>query len=249
MALSLYVTLNREGRELTYLRHIERNHVAGLVFVTNHADEGRLAKAINGTGRVVILDEDVPSAKAPKLFCDNEMGGCLAGQHLAACGHREVLFVAGNDDMISSSRRLAGLDTALYNIFGEEFGIRRYAGDYTIEFGRQAGRMFIDEKMPETAIFAGSDEIAIGMIEVFRDNNVSIPRDVSMIGFDDVGPLHLFASPLTAIRQPVRDLGRRALELLLDTDSQDLEPPFVEELLPVEIVERESVAPPANRQR
>lgn len=67
-----------------------------------------------------------------------------------------------------------------------------------------------------------------------------------MIGFDDVGPLHLFSPPLTAIRQPVRALGERALALLLETNWQTSESLASEELLPVEIVVRHSVAPPAK---
>ncbi|MBR7518443.1 substrate-binding domain-containing protein, partial [Mycobacterium tuberculosis] len=82
----------------------------------------------------------------------------------------------------------------------------------------------LEEQHAATAIFASSDEIAIGLIEVFNDRNVSVPDDVSIIGFDDVGPLHLFAPPLTVIRQPVRQLGRRALELLLETNWQEWKP-------------------------
>ncbi|WP_077967647.1 LacI family DNA-binding transcriptional regulator [Ensifer adhaerens] len=246
LAVSLYATLNRAGREVAYLQLIERNHVDGLIFVTNHPDDGQLATLINRTGKVVIADEDVPGAQAPKLFCDNELGGSLAGRHLAEFGHRDVLFVGGPEAMISSRRRFNGLEQALRNAFGEDFRLSKYAGDYTVAFGRQAAKRFIEEGRPATAIFASSDEIAIGMIEVFRDQGVSIPDDVSVIGFDDVGPLHLFGPPMTAIRQPVRTIGERALSLLLETNWQDKQAP-VEELLPVEIVVRKSVAPPAKR--
>ncbi len=246
LAVSLYATLNRAGREVAYLQLIERNHVDGLIFVTNHPDDGQLATLINRTGKVVIADEDVPGAQAPKLFCDNELGGALAGRHLAEFGHRDVLFVGGPQAMISSRRRSNGLERTLRDAFGEDIRLSKYAGDYTVAFGRQAAKRFIEEGRPATAIFASSDEIAIGMIEVFRDQGVSIPDDVSVIGFDDVGPLHLFGPPMTAIRQPVRAIGGRALSLLLETNWQGKQA-LVEELLPVEIVVRKSVAPPAKR--
>lgn len=95
LAVSLYATLNRQGREVAYLQLIERNHVDGLIFVTNHPDNGQLAELINRTGKVVVADEDVPDANAPKLFSDNERGGYLAGKHLAEHGHRNVLFIGG----------------------------------------------------------------------------------------------------------------------------------------------------------
>ncbi|MCR4265114.1 LacI family DNA-binding transcriptional regulator [Nitratireductor sp. ZSWI3] len=243
LALALYATLNRPGREVAYLELIERNHVDGLIFVTNHPDDGRLAELINRTGNVVVVDEDVPDARAPKLFCDNEQGGFLAGRLLAENGHRNVLFVGGPEEMISARRRYHGLAAALSEHFGTEVVPARYAGDYTEEFGRQAAQRYLSEGAKPTAIFASSDEIAIGLIEVLRAEGVSIPQDVSIIGFDDVGPLHLFAPPLTAIRQPVRSIGRRALSLLTETDWKARGSVPSEELLPVEIVVRDSVAP------
>ncbi|MFB2551774.1 LacI family DNA-binding transcriptional regulator [Ensifer soli] len=247
LAVSLHATLNRPGREIEYLQLIDRNHVDGLIFVTNHADDGALAALINRSGRVVVVDEDVPGADAPKLFCDNDQGGYLAGLHLAEHGHAHVIFIGGDTRMISALRRHAGLSRALHEAHGEAARVDRYSGEYTIAYGREAAKRFIDERSGATAIFASSDEIAIGLIEVFRDAGVSVPGDVSVVGFDDVGPLHLFSPPLTAIHQPVRAIGRRSLELLLDTHRKEGASAF-EELLPVEIVVRNSVAPPARQQ-
>jgi LacI family transcriptional regulator len=244
LALSLHATLNRPGRELAYLRHLARNYVDGLVFVTNHPDDGELGRLINATGKVVVVDEDVPLAAAPKLFCDNEQGGRLAGELFAEAGHREALFVGGPEPMISSQRRFHGFESALRERIGAAASVARYCGEYTVAFGREAARRFLEEGAPATAIFASSDEIAIGMIETLAAADVSLPDDVSIIGFDDISPLHLFAPPLTAIRQPVRALGQRALSLLLETNWQDPEPQFGQEILPVEIVVRKSVAPP-----
>lgn len=246
LALSLYATLNRSGREVAYLGMLERNHVDGLVFVTNHPDDGELSGLINRTGKVVVVDEDVPGATVPKLFCDNVQGGRLVGRHLTEHGHRRVLFVGGPREMISTLRRFRGLELSMMEGTGAAAQLLRYHGEYTVDFGRAAARRFLDEGMPATAIFASSDEIAIGLIEVLRAQGVSIPRDVSIIGFDDVGPLHLFAPPLTAVRQPVRALGQRALALLLETRWQDSDARHGEELLPVEIVVRSSVAPPSK---
>lgn len=247
LAVSLYATLNRPGREIAYLQLIDRNHVDGLIFVTNHPDDGQLASLINRTGKVVVVDEDVPGARAPKLFCDNRQGGYLAGKHLVEHGHRDVLFIGGPDEMISSRRRFSGLEHAVREGFGADARLIKYAGDYTVGFGREAAKRFIAEGKPATAIFASSDEIVIGLMEVFRSEGVSIPEDVSVVGFDDVGPLHLFAPSMTAIRQPVRAIGQRAVSLLLETNWQETDASSREALLPVEIIVRKSVAPPAKR--
>ncbi|RCS22121.1 LacI family DNA-binding transcriptional regulator [Phyllobacterium salinisoli] len=245
LALSLHATLNRPGREIAYLRSLARNHVDGLLFITNHPDDGELAALINQTGKVIVVDEDVPNARVPKLFSDNELGGYLAGCHLADHGHRRVIYIGGPQEMISTRRRSMGLERALRER-GGPFQVFRYQGNYTVEFGREAACRFLDEGIQGTAIFASSDEIAIGLIEVLRARGISVPHDVSVIGFDDVGPLHLFAPPLTAIRQPVRALGERALALLLETNWAEPESLAFEELLPVEIVVRNSVAPPSK---
>jgi LacI family transcriptional regulator len=247
LSVALNATLNRPGREIAYLQSITRNYIDGLIFLTNHPDDGRLADLINRTGRVVVVDEDVPGATAPKLFGDNEAGGYLAGGHLAEHGHRNVLFVGGPEEMVSTRRRFSGLERAMRKTFGSDATIEAYKGDYTASFGRQAARRFIAEKCRATAIFATSDEIAVGLMEVFQAEGVRVPDDVSVVGFDDVGPLHLFAPPLTAIRQPVRALGQRALSLLLETNWQEREPHATEEVLPVEIVVRKSVAPPSKQ--
>jgi LacI family transcriptional regulator len=245
LALALYATLNRAGREKSYLNAIHRNHVDGIIFVTNHSDDGTLADAINRSGRVVVLDEDVPGTAVPKLFSDNAMGGYLAGLHLARAGHREVLFVGGVDAMISGARRFAGFRSALAEVWGDDARIRRFEGEYTVAFGRTAAARYLAESRSCTAIFATSDELTIGILEVLRDNGVSVPRDVSLVGFDDVGPLHLFSPGITAIRQPVRELGARALSLLVEPDPALTGSPH-EELLPVTLIERDSVAPPAR---
>ena len=246
LAISLHATLNRPGREITYLELIEHNHVDGLIFATNHPDDGLLAPLINNTGKVVVVDEDVPGAKVPKILCDNEQGGYLVGRHLADYGHRRVLFVGGPPGMLSARRRCQGLSRALAESFGDDVDLTSYSGDYTVDYGRHAARRFLQEGRPASAVFASSDEIAIGMIEVFRESAVSVPDDVSLVGFDDVSPLHLFEPPVTTVRQPVGQIGKRALEVLLETNWQEPGSFASEELLPVEIVVRHSVAPPAK---
>ncbi len=244
LGVSLFATLNRPGREIGYLQMLERNHVDGLIFMTNHPDDGQLAAMIDHSRRVVIADEDVPGANVPRLFCDNVEGGRLAGLHFGAAGHRAVLFLSGPAAMISAARRLAGLRAGLAGATGSA-DITIWEGDYTRVFGREAGRRFAEGDRPARAIFSTADEITVGLLEVFQERGIGLPRDVSLIGFDDVLPLHLFTPPVTTVRQPVAELGRRALTLLVETDWQG-GMTFAEEVIPVEFVVRGSVAPPQD---
>lgn len=244
LGVSLFATLNRPSRELVYLDLLRRHHVDGLIFVTNHADgDGSLAERIDLAKTVVVVDEDVPGTGVPKLFCDNEHGGWLAGRHLAEAGHTRLGYVGSGPEMISTRRRCGGFERSLAEAGPAHRLTARFHGDYTVEFGRRTAAEFIDAGLPATGLLVASDEIAVGFLEELQARGVRVPEDVSLVGFDDVGPLHLFSPPLTAIHQPVDALGRRALELLTGITRQVLAPGY-EELLPVEIVVRSSVAPP-----
>lgn len=244
LGVTLHATLNRRERELSYLQAVRRNQVDGLIFVTNHPDDGTLAAAINVGGQVVVLDEDVAGTSVPKLFCDNDQGGYLAGRHLAEAGHRQVLFLGGADAMLSGARRFAGFRRAMIEVWGTDARVERFEGDYSVEFGQRAAQRMLAANPVVTAAFTTSDEITIGVLEVLQAAGIRVPQDISIVGFDDIGPLHLFAPAVTAVRQPVRALGARALALLLDTDWTDPANLPAEEIMPVTLIARSSVAPP-----
>lgn len=241
--LALSVTLNRPGRELRYLDSVAARHVDGLIFVTNHSsNSAELAARINAARRVVILDEDVLGAEAPRLMCDNTGGGYMAGQYLAAHGHCKVGAIGVGDTMLSGQRRFEGFSRALQEAFGDGAQIHRISGEYTVEDGRMMCAALLDTVPDVTAIFAMSDEMVMGCLEVFAARGLRVPDDISLIGFDDILPLHLLSPPITAIRQPVEEMGQRALDTLLDMDWEDPEARKNVTILPVSLVERSSVA-------
>ena len=248
LGLVLGATLNRPHRELDYIERFWRSRVDGLLFLTNHADDGSLANAINKVGCVVLLDEDVVGAAVPKIFCDNEHGGHLAARHLIEAGHRRIAFIGGPAQVSSSIERRRGYLTALREAGIHNSSSMQIHGAYTVEHGRAAMRSLIADPRRPTAVFASSDEIATGCLEVLRDAGLRVPEDLSIVGFDDVGPLHLFNPPLTAVRQPVELLGRRGVELIV-SQTQGNAPAATIERLPVELVVRSSVAPPAEEAR
>ncbi len=244
----LCATLNRPTREVDYIGRVYRNHVDGLLFATNHPDDGTLLAAMQGQSNVVLLDEDVQGVKAPKVFCDNHGGGREATTHLIAAGHRRIAFVGGVEGVMSAVERCEGYAAAL-NAANIPFdpALTDYGG-YTAEQGRSAARRLLRLPEPPTAIFASSDQIAIGVLEELRDASLSVPGDISIVAYDDVAPFRFFSPALTAIRQPVADMGRRGVERLVDhftNTSTDI----TEERLPVHLIQRGSVAPPARSSR
>jgi LacI family transcriptional regulator len=240
--LALSVTLNRPGRELRYLDSVSARHVDGLIFVTNHSMTEQLVERITAGRRVVLLDEDVPGALAPRLFCDNLGGGQTAGRHLVEHGHARVAVIGPGDDMMSAKLRFEGFSSVLRAAWGVDAHIVRCSGQYTVEDGRRMCTEALDADPELTAIFAMSDEMVMGALEVLSARGLRVPDDISLVGFDDILPLHLFSTPVTSIRQPVDEMGRRALEVLLDTDWDDPEARTRVILVPVGLIERSSVA-------
>jgi len=248
LGLLLCATLNRLDRELDYLERLRSHQVDGLIFLTNHGDDdGQLARRISALSRIVLIDEDVAGTEVPKLFCDNAQGGQLAGGHLLAAGHRSLGLIGGPDGLLSSEERRAGFQAAIATVPEASLDWIS-AGPHTPEQGRAAAAQWLALEKRPTGLLIGSGALLAGFLEAVREAGISVPADVSLIAFDDVGPLHLFNPPITAIRQPVAAFGKRGLALLCGRlRGEPVGPPI---RLPVELVQRHSVAPPpAQRPR
>jgi LacI family transcriptional regulator len=240
LTLMLCSTSNKPDREVRYVETLGPDSVDGILFATNHHDaDGSLARAVNRRARVVLVDEDVPGTAVSKIFSDNVQGGFLAGRHLVEAGHRHIAYVGGPHDLMSAAERCEGLHAALAASGSTAAVAAEFFGTYAVEHGMEAMRRILDEVRGATAVFAGSDEILVGMLRVLADRGLSAGRDISIVTFDDAGPLELLAVPITAIRQPIDAIGRRALDLLAAAIGGAAEP--VVERLPVELVQRRSV--------
>jgi len=251
LGVLLCATRNRPAQELAYLGYMRRTQVDGVLFATNHPDSGDLARAINSEDCIVLLDEDVAGTSAPKVFADNAHGGFLAGRHLIAAGHRRLGFIGGPAGMSSTIERLAGLREAVRQAGPACQIVAELFGDYAHSAGRSAAHALMVQPEPPSGVFVASDEQALGVLDTMAELSLTVPEHLSLIAFDDVGPLHLLRPPLTAIRQPVADLGREGVRLLLARlRGEPL--PAAPVRLPVQLVERRSVAAPpalANRPR
>jgi len=243
----LHATFNKSDRELAALERAAQNRVDGVIFITNRSPEARVAEVINGFSRAVILDEDVPGGIAPRVLSDNEMGGNLAGRLLRTSGHRHVAYFGGGGDLLSTRLRLAGLRRGLAEDGSTVIDPTLFEGDHSPNSGRILAEQFLDRATDETAIFAGSDELTVGILEVFNARGIRVPEDFSLISFDDARSLHLFAPAITSVRQPVDRLGERAVDILFSDgwDQKDFRQRT--ELMPVTLIERSSVAAPANK--
>jgi LacI family transcriptional regulator len=241
LSLVIFQSRNDPKKELQFLSRLDDNQVDGMLLMTNHLDDGKLRDKINSIPRVVLLDEDVPGAKVPKLFAENERGGWLATRHLLRHGHTRIAYFGGPRGMISADERYVGFCRAL-----AEIGLRpdptlvSFSAYETDDAERVFHRMWVDAR--PTAIFASGDMLTLGILRAMQDMGLSSPADLSLIGFDDMPNAELFSPPLTTIRQSAEDFGRRGVKLLLShmDGKRVVDPPRIS----VELIDRNSVGAP-----
>lgn len=238
LGLMLCSSVNRQGRELEIIERLRRNHVDGLLFTTNHQDEHHaLRQAIGASRNIVVMDEDVEGTNVPKVFGDNMLGGRLAARHFIQAGHRRLAYVGGSRNIMTSRERAQGFADEVA-AHGGHVAVELF-GQYTMDYGRTAMDVLLRDHPEVTGVFIGADQVMYGMAQVAKERGKRLGEDLSIITYDDVGPLSLLDPPVTAIHQPVEEIGRIGFELLMSRIAGDKATPVIR--LPVTLVQRGSV--------
>ncbi|MFD1830741.1 MULTISPECIES: LacI family DNA-binding transcriptional regulator [Streptomyces] len=202
------------------------------------------AATLHRTGLPVVLVDD--RARHPSFPCvatTNALGGELAARHLLALGRRAPLVVTGPQRFGSVRDRLDGFVRTL-EAHGVEHDPRRTVeGDFTVRSGAEAVEKLLADGQDLDAVFAHNDLGAAGALQALRAAGRRVPEDVAVVGFDDVPLAACTDPPLTTVRQPLRELGAAAADLLLSR--LDGKPPPAEPVvLPTELVVRDSAPAP-----
>ncbi len=212
------------------LSHLLAQSIEGLVVI---APQTRVYRALAAQR----IDIPYVTLQSPELdpdhtlFVDQISGARLATKHLINQGHRNIYHIAGPQDWIEAEARMRG--------FLEEMSARDIPttapilGDWTADFGYYAGRELLKVR-DFTAVFSSNDQMALGFMHAVRDEGLDVPRDISIVGFDDIPEAAHFWPPLTTIRQDFSELGRRCVEVLLggaDASLKAARAPIVPELV------------------
>lgn len=192
---------------------------------------------------LVVLDPlHLPHSRVTSVGATNFAGGLAATQHLLSLGHRRIAYIGGPAIAACNQARMHGYRAAME---AEDARIPRSyvrAGEFTYQSGQHAAIALLDLAEPPTAIFAGNDEIALGIIETARARGLRVPEDLSIVGFDDTLLARMAAPPLTTVRQPLREMGAVALRTALRlANGEKVESHHVE--LATDLVVRDSTAP------
>lgn len=226
-----------------WLQNLRARTTDGVIFVTSdltpplHAELRRL-----NIPMVVVDPAGVPGIDVPTIGATNWAGGLSATEHLLSLGHRRIGFIAGPKRLLCSRARLDGYGAglAVAGIDLDPSFVRQ--GDFYHESGFAGAEALLALDRPPTAIFAASDQMALGVYEAARRRGLRVPDDISVVGFDDLPESRWTSPPLTTVRQPLAEMGLVAARTVLRlAQGEVIETPRIE--LATEFVVRDSSAP------
>ncbi|KNE22340.1 LacI family DNA-binding transcriptional regulator [Virgibacillus pantothenticus] len=202
------------GANSTATKFLQEKRVDGAIILAhNISDEVTLQSARKGFP-LVVLDRKLDSDFVYNIEVDNTHGGYLATEHLIQNGHREIAYVSGPYNSHDNNLRFQGYMNAL-NDHGIAYQPKwKIIGDFTREGGYRTTKMLIAQRKFPHAIFYSNDEMAIGGLEALRENNISVPDDISIIGFDDIQLAEYVSPPLSTIKQPKYEAGSLAVHVI-----------------------------------
>jgi LacI family transcriptional regulator len=236
-------TQHEHAREVSFLDRLMHDRTDGALIILPEASSDELERLLDQGYRFVVIDPITPLGdRVPSVSVANVSGAEQAVRHLIALGHRRIAAITGPRGWVATEGRREGFHAALSAAaIAPEPGLEVEA-DFQLAPGAEAAGMLLDLPHPPTAIFAFNDNIAIGAIRAAYERGVRVPDDLSIVGFDDVSTAAVMIPGLTTVRQPLAELGRTAVRLLMRLERQTDGTVQIE--LPTRLVVRESTAPP-----
>ncbi|NQX67304.1 LacI family DNA-binding transcriptional regulator [Paenibacillus alba] len=213
LALSIFSRTEGDPDQKTNFL-FQEDRVDGIIVLSLLDEENYVMELKRKKIPFVIIDNHVANSRALTVNVDNYIGGLEATKHLIELGHTRIAHVSGPDHFLSVRERKRGYEKAL-----SDAGLSPLIVTHTESFGIRSGfdvaKAWMQSGIIPTAVFAGDDGLALGVMEAFQSEGYKIPDDLSVIGYDD----QVFAAEihprLTTIRQPMEQMGQHAVRLLL----------------------------------
>ena len=213
MSLTVCDTESNEEKERIFLDYLLDNKIAGIIF-----GEGismpTIERALKAT-EIVLIDRHCTEGLISEVSSDHYTGGCQATEYLLQLNHRNIAFIGGPDGWASTEERLRGYRDTLqrHNILFRPELV--YPGDLRFESGISALEYFLTLPEWPSAIFSANDQMAFGVLSKASSMNISIPRDISLIGFDDIPLYSPYTTKLTTVRQNIDELCAQAFTIMM----------------------------------
>lgn len=242
-------SLNEGGRRRTWLDQIVSRGSQGVILLLHDFSKRQVTMLRSRRLPFVVVDpRGDPGPEVPAIGATNWAGGLSATRHLIELGHKRIAVISGPTDLLSSRARVDGFQTAMAEAALQADPRLVRWGNFLAEGGFEHATSLFSLHEPPTAVFAGSDLQAIGVVEAAREYGLRVPEDLSVVGFDDLPLSKWLSPPLTTVRQPLREMAAMAVQLVLALGSEAPVPSGRIEVA-TSLVLRESTAPPRRTTR
>lgn len=231
--------------ELQYVQMLRGQRVDAVILTGGAIEDAEYLRAIRNDARALKLQGSrmvicgrYSSVNTDVVVPDNRAGAELLTAYLLDRGHRRIVELMGPSHFSTTDERSTGHRQALHDAGVERDPALAISGGFTRDGGYEATRGLIASGAKFTAIYAANDLMAVGALTALREARLDVPNDVSLVGFDDIPTVRDVTPALTTVSVPMREMGRRSMQIALGAGGRQ---PRVQ-VLPVELVERESVA-------
>lgn len=246
--LVLTDTDNDAATERRQVEQLRARGADGLIIATARWEDPLLDEIAASGTPTVLVNRYTASRRLPYVGGDERTGIRLAVDHLVEIGHRKIVYVAGPQDTSTGRERSAAFRQAVRSHgLPSPARLVSVANAYTEAAGAAATRKLLDTTVDFTAVMAGNDLIALGVLSVLGERGIRCPEQVSLVGFNDLPMFDKISPPLTTVRLPLGAIGGLAARTLLaEIEGTRDEDAVVQSLLGVELTLRGSTGPPPS---
>jgi LacI family transcriptional regulator len=238
-------TDNEPEKERLHFQTMKDRQVEGFIMATAERDHPLIEDAMAADVPIVLVNRTVDSSSVYAVITDDHRGSALAVDHLVGLGHERIAHIVGPERYSTGKARHRGFIDAMKGArLRPDRKIIRFTRTFTESEGARVFRKLLGEGKDFTAVFAGNDLLALGCYDVMAEAGLRCPDDISIVGFNDIPFLDKLRPPLTTVRIPHYELGRRATDLILERLQNPSTEPVTIQLEPHLIV-RGSTSPPA----
>ena len=238
--------------EIEVTRHLIASGIDGIVLPPPLCETAAILDLLIAANvPTVSVASGLPAEHLLAIRIDDRQAALTMGRHLIALGHRRIGFITGNPNLSASARRMEGFAAALAEARITVDPDLIAHGLYTYRSGLDAAEQLLDRADPPTAIFASNDDMAAATVAVAHRRRLDVPGDLTVCGFDDTTLSTAIWPELTTIHQPIADMSRAAVALLVATLRRQRggDAPERHQLLDFTLIRRQSDAPPRRRPR
>jgi LacI family transcriptional regulator len=225
-------------KERVYIKHLKAQKVSMIFLCNSGLSFQEIEELDNNEKKIVLLDEEVKNYKGCSIVIDDFQGGVIGAEYLIARNRSDVIFIAGPRWLYSTKERLRGALFA-FGKFGKTINKKNiFYGDNSFNSGVALMEEVLRRKMNFSAVFCFSDFIAMGVYKILNNHKISIPDEISIMGYDNIYFDELVTPSITTVATPVEKIAKIAINMIVNKSEYSQINKMVVEPY---IIERESI--------